>query len=741
MFEVFATSPSGVSELLRDELIQLGVQHAKAQPRGVQFEADLVTLYRCCLWSRLANRFFMTLVSAELKEQASLSKLVKSINWQQHLAVDGTFAVTFSGKGLGIDHTHYGALLIKDGVVDYFQDYFAQRPSVDTRCPDIRIHGHLNRHHFTLSLDMTGYSLHQRGYRSGNQVEAPLKENVAAAILMRSQWPQIASEGGTLYDPMCGSATFLIEGAFMVSDRAPALSKVNEMAFIRWKGHEPALWEALVQEAEVRHEKMKGDLPPIYGSDVSHRSLEVAASALAAADLDENIEIKQMAVAQGRRWGDWPRGLVVTNPPYGERLSDERQVKQIYHQLGSFLRTQFQGWQAAVLTCHTELGMYLGIKAKRSHAFHNGAMACKLLRFEVTEAWFRQPALKGGWQLPQQVVETFPDLVASDGAIMVANRIKKNLKSLRSWVKQQKITAYRVYDADLPEYAVSIDFYRTLEQGNWLVINEYAAPKTVNPAKAKKRLYEALAALENVFVEDFEVPLTQRVYKVRMKQKGTAQYEKQAEEKQYYTIVENGAKIRVNFTDYLDTGIFLDHRAVRQYVAQLAKGKSLLNLFCYTATATVEAAVQGCQKSLSLDLSKTYLYWAQHNFWANNLSDSQHRLQQEDVLQWLATESLAPSEQFDLIFLDPPSFSTSKRMEGVLDVQRDHVRLIRQAAALLKPKGVLIFSTNLRQFKLDTSQLTAEFKLQDLTRKTLPKDFLRHPKIHQVWRVEACEKC
>jgi 23S rRNA (guanine2445-N2)-methyltransferase / 23S rRNA (guanine2069-N7)-methyltransferase len=734
VFECFATSPSGISELLKEELTDLGAKSVKAQPRGCTFDGDLETIYRVCLWSRLANRVYMTLVDAELKDQESIVRLAKSINWQQHLDKNGTFAVSFSGQGMGIEHTHYGALLIKDGIVDYFNEYFDERPSVDTEYPDIRIHGHLNRNHFTLSLDMTGYSLHQRGYREGQQVEAPLKENVAAAILMRAQWPAIASEGGTLYDPMCGSGTFLIEAAFMASDRAPALSKVNELAFTRWKGHDPALWEGLVEEAELRYEKMKGEIPEIYGSDISHKSLEVALNALAAADLDEVIEVKQMSVAQGRRWGDWTPGLVVTNPPYGERLSDEEQVKQIYLQLGEFLRNEFEGWQAAILTCHPELGMFLGIKAKRSHTFANGPMTCKLLRFDITPEWFRQPALKGGWQLPQQVVEVFPDLVESDGAVMVANRIKKNLKNLKSWIKQQHIEAFRVYDADLPEYNIAVDLYQTQEAGNWLVINEYAAPKTVNAAKAKKRLYEALAGLERAFSDgEYAVPRDQRVYKVRERQKGTAQYEKLESEQQFYTVRENDANIRVNFTDYLDTGIFLDHRDVRRYVAKQSQGKSLLNLFCYTATATVEAAVAGCKTSLSLDMSKTYLYWAQHNFWANKLSEAQHRLQQEDVLRWLTTESVAPAKRFDVIFLDPPTFSTSKRMEGTLDIQRDHVTLIKQALNLLAPNGELVFSTNLRKFKLDREAFEQDWQLQDLTRKTLPKDFARHPNIHQVW--------
>ncbi len=420
---------------------------------------------------------------------------------------------------------------------------------------------------------------------------------------------------------------------------------------------------------------------------------------------------------------------MVSNPPYGERLGVLEDVKQVYMQLGDYLKMEFSGWQAAILTCHSELGMYLGIKAKRSHDFYNGAMECKLFRFDVEEKWFREAAMSANQDLASQIERLQPDLKNSDGALMLANRLKKNLHNLKGWVKQQDIQAYRVYDADLPEYALAIDLYQTLEGERWLMVAEYAAPKSINPAKARRRLYEAMAILPSVF----NLPADRVMYKVRSQKKGNDQYERLEEQKTFFTIQEGLAKLRVNFTDYLDTGVFLDHRGVRQYVAKLTAGKSFLNLFCYTASATVQAAIAGAKSSLSLDMSKTYLYWAKHNYMNNNIAEGKHLLKQVNVIDWLEKESATPSQQFDVIFLDPPSFSTSKRMEGTLDVQRDHVELIKQALALLTAEGQLVFSTNLRKFKLNTEAFVELWQAENITRKTMPKDFARNSKIHQVW--------
>lgn len=725
----FATAPNGLSELLKEELQSLGAQSVKAQPRGVSFEGGLVDGYRACLWSRLANHVYLVLLESELDTQEDLYAGVRALDWSRHMTEDHSFSISFTGKGMGIEHTHFGALKIKDGIVDYFRDTTGNRPAVDREYPDIQLHGHLNRHQFTLSLDLSGHSLHQRGYREGQQVKAPLKENVAAAILIRSGWPDIAEQGGALYDPMCGSGTFLIEAAMIASDTAPGLAKAQNMGFLSWLGHKRDIWDDLVSEATQREAAGLVKIPPIFGSDLHGGAVKIARQALQQAGYADVIKLQVLGVNQAQPEPDihqGHKGLVVINPPYGERLGEEDEVKALYVQIGETLKKSFVGWQAAVLTCNKELGLYLGLKAKRDHAFFNGAMECKLFRFEVEEEFFRQPALKAGADLASEVETSMADLAQTEGAQMFANRVRKNLKTLRKWADRNKVLAYRVYDADMPEYALAIDYYHTLEAGEWLVVNEYAAPKTVNAAKAKRRLYEAMSVLPEVF----GITADKVVYKIRQKQKGSSQYEKLEERKDYFTTIENNTKIRVNFTDYLDTGLFLDHRDVRALVAKLSKGKDLLNLFCYTATATAQAALAGAKNSISVDMSKTYLYWAKHNFMTNNIDLRNHQLVQEDVVAWLRNPpQMAP---FDVIFLDPPSFSTSKRMEGVLDIQRDHVELIEQAGALLASGGVLVFSNNMQKFKLDTDALSG-WQIEDITRKTLPEDFKRSPKIHQAW--------
>lgn len=730
MLKLFATSAGGLSELLREELMSFGAKSVKAQPRGVSFEGDLEVAYRACLWSRLANRIFLTVLEVELETQEMLTKEVARINWGEHMDAFGTFAVSFSGKGMGIDHSHYGALKIKDGIVDHFRNNGGDRPIVEKQNPELRVHGHLNRNELTLSIDLVGYSLHQRGYREGQQVTAPLKENLAAALLMRAGWPEIAKQGGALYDPMCGSGTFLVEAAMMASDLAPGMDKADKMGFVTWKKHDEDMWESLLVEAEAREAEGLRNMPAIYGSDVSHKSLDIAQEVIVAAGYEDLIEIKQMSVEQGRRWGDWQTGLIITNPPYGERLGEVDTVKLIYSALGHYLKTEFDGWKAAVLTCNPELGMYIGLKAVRSHNFFNGPLECKLFRFDVAEAFHREPTVRGGANLVEEVQNALPDMVQTEGAVMFANRLKKNLKSLRKWARTNQITAYRVYDADMPEYSLAVDYFQTIDGGEWVVVNEYAAPKTIDRGAAKRRLHEAVSVLPSVF----DLTAEHIIFKIRERQKGTAQYEKLDENKRYFTVMENGVKLRVNFTDYLDTGLFLDHRDVRAYVAKQSRGKRLLNLFCYTASATVQAAAQGAASSLSIDMSNTYLDWAKHNLVMNGLDESKHRLLQENVLEWLDLASETQQGQYELVFLDPPSFSTSKRMEGTLDIQRDHVELINKTLKLLKAGGELVFSTNLRKFKLDREAFGG-YAITDITRKTMPKDFQRNAKIHQVWSI------
>ena len=304
-----------------------------------------------------------------------------------------------------------------------------------------------------------------------------------------------------------------------------------------------------------------------------------------------------------------------------------------------------------------------------------------------------------------------------------ANRLAKNIKKIEKWAKQQGLDAYRLYDADLPEYNLAVDRY-----GDHIVVQEYAAPKNIDEQKARQRLLDAVSA--TLYVTGVET--NKLVLKVRQKQKGTNQYEKLANKGDYFYVNEYGAKLWVNLTDYLDTGLFLDHRLTRKMVGEMAKGKTFLNLFAYTGSATVHAALQGAKATTTVDMSNTYLNWAEQNLELNEIPLRNHRLFQADCLQWLAE----CRERFEVIFVDPPTFSNSKRMNESWDVQRDHIKLMSQLKRILTQDGTIIFSNNKRGFKMDMEGLAElGLKAENISKKTLPLDFERNPHIHNCWVV------
>lgn len=314
------------------------------------------------------------------------------------------------------------------------------------------------------------------------------------------------------------------------------------------------------------------------------------------------------------------------------------------------------------------------------------------------------------------------DTALAEGASAFANRIKKNLARLKSWREWEGVSCFRVYDRDIPEYAVAVDVYE-----DWVHVQEYRAPKTIPEATAQRRLAQVMAVLPDTL----KVPAERIVLKVRARQKGKTQYEKLATQQHFHEVHEGGARLLVNFTDYLDTGLFLDHRPIREWIQAHSRGKRFLNLFAYTGAASVHAALGGAIRSYTVDMSATYLDWAQRNFALNDIAlDGKHEFEQADCTAWLKRGG----PTYDLIFMDPPTFSNSKRMRGVFDVQRDHVFLIRAAMRRLAPGGTLIFSNNYRGFKLDAGAL-AEFAVEDITADTIPPDFARRPDIHCCFRI------
>ena len=509
----------------------------------------------------------------------------------------------------------------------------------------------------------------------------------------------------------------------MAADIAPNLRR-ERWGFSNWLGHVPAIWKKLHAEAEARAAAGLAK-PPLWirGYEADPRLIQPGRNNVERAGLSDWVKIYQGELGSFEPRPDQnQKGLVISNPPYGERLGDEASLLYLYQNLGERLRQACLGWEAAVFTGAPELGKRMGLRSHKQYAFWNGALPCKLLLIKVQTEQFVTAERRAREDDQQPANEAPQQARLSEGGQMFANRLQKNLKQLGKWARREGVECYRLYDADMPEYAVAVDLYR-----DWVHVQEYAAPRSVDPDKAQARLLDALAAIPQAL----GVAQSRVVIKRRERQTGTKQYQRQAAQGEFMEVNEGGVKLLVNLTDYLDTGLFLDHRPLRLRLQREAAGKRFLNLFCYTATATVHAAKGGARSTTSVDLSKTYLDWARRNLALNGFSDK-HRLEQGDVMTWLAEDR----GEYELIFIDPPTFSNSKRMEGVFDVQRDHVELLDLAMARLARGGVLYFSNNFRKFQLDES-LLARYQVEEISAQTLDPDFARNPKIHRAWRFTA----
>lgn len=711
--KLFVTCPRGLESVLAGKLRALGARSVRPLTAGASCSGDLACAYRLCLGSRVASRVLMELAVAEAETADDMYAAVRAVAWERVLKPDGTLAVDFVGQLPGITNTMFGAQRAKDAVCDRMRELTGRRPDVDPAAPDLRINVSARRGRVTVSVDLSGEALHRRGYREpGVQTTAPLKENLAAGLLLLAGWKQVAERGGTLVDPMCGSGTLPIEAAMIAADIAPGLLR-GRFGFERLLIHDPDVWEAVQAEARSRAAVALAG-PLAYGSDHDPRAVELARACARRAGVEtltrfERVELADLVAPEGAE-----RGLVVANPPYGERLATDA---GLYELLGDRLRAGFDEWQAALLTSEEPLAAATGLPWRRTHALKNGPLDVALYVGAVRAARTR----------PQARAAT-PGVSADK----FANRVRKNLRHLRKWVRREGVTCFRVYDADLPDFAVAVDLYEGAgaDEGRTFVhVAEYEAPPTVDAGVAEARL----AAAVGVLPELLDAEPADVFVKVRRRQRGTSQYERQSRRGVTVTVAEGGSLFEVNLSDYLDTGLFLDHRPLRLEVRRAAEGKRFLNLFAYTGAFTVHAAAGGAASTVTVDLSETYLAWSRRNLELNGLGGPAHGFVRADAREWLAA---AAPRSFDLILLDPPTFSTSKRMEGTLDIQRDHVGLIRDAAALLAPGGVLYFSTNLRSFRLDAEALGG-LEPRDITPETIPPDFARRPRVHACWRVPA----
>ena len=709
MKQLFATTSRGFEELLKVELTELGAQEAKVVQGGVHYQADDETLYRTLLWSRLASRILFPLIETKIYSDLDLYAAVSGFNWLAQFDERVTFFVDFNGTNQEIRHTQFGAMRVKDGIVDYFERQGKTRPDVDKIQSDVRIHAYLNRENLVISLDLSGEALHLRGYRE-DAGQAPLRETLAAAIVMRSGW----QAGSPLVDPMCGSGTLLIEAAQMEAKIAPQLYRLH-WGFDFWKLHNQSAWEKVKNEAiELAEEKQSEIQPHFYGFDLDHRMLKKAQKNAQNAGVSHLIKWQQGDVAALKNPSLNEVGTVICNPPYGERLGTTPALIALYSVFGQRLKKEFCGWNVSVFSSESTLLDCLRMRASRQFKAKNGPLDCVQKNYQVSERKSDEITAENELEFNR----------TSEVATDFANRLQKNIKKISKWAKQQGLDAYRLYDADLPEYNLAVDRY-----ADYIVVQEYAAPKNIDENKARQRLLDAVTATLHVT----GVETNKLILKVRQKQKGTNQYEKLANKGEYFYVNEYGVQLWVNLTDYLDTGLFLDHRLTRKMIGELAKGKDFLNLFGYTGSATVHAALGGAKATTTVDMSNTYLNWAEQNLILNDIEGKQHKLIQADCLQWLEK----CDRQFDLIFVDPPTFSNSKRMEESWDVQRDHVKLMSNLKRVLSNNGTIVFSNNKRGFKMNLVALE-ELGLSavEISHKTLPLDFERNKQIHNCWMIQ-----
>lgn len=711
-----AIAARGTEVALAEELAELlgrPVDDPSLEPASgaVHFEAELGDAYRVVLGTRVASRVLLPLFVREVEDADELYEEVRRYLWERELDPDISLAVEVALGGKRRDlHARYVVQRTKDGIVDRLREVYGDRPDIDRDDPDLRVHVHF-ADTATVSIDLHG-PLHRRGVRQKG-ARAPLRENLAAAILRLSGWWSSEGVAGPLHDPMCGSGTFLVEAGWIARRRPPGFGPPGA-ARPRcggWKRHDREAWDAAI--ASLAAAEIDRAPVSISGSDADPEAVELARRTLRAAGLPEvKVARRELAEASPPEVPAGQRGYLVVNPPYGERLGEVAELRYLYEDLGDALKANWGGWSAHVFCGRPELLKRVGLKSSRRHPLFNGPLEARLASYAIRAARGNREGPNVGWRKLSPEAETF------------ANRIRKKRKKFKSWVKRDGLEVYRLYDADMPEFNVAVDIY-----GDHLLVQEYARPRKVDPHDAERRLDDVMRVLPEIF----EIPREQVHLRVREVQRDGSQYERrgapQRDADDRFAVREGELSFWVDLVSYLDTGLFLDHREVRRWVRDFVAERGgevrVLNLFAYTASVSVYAAAAGA-RTTNVDLSANYLEWGEENFRLNDISVRGHSFVRADVLRWLEDERRGP--RFDLVFVNPPSFSRSKAMRGDFDLTRDHRHLLGLARMRVAPGGTLLFTTHRRDLELASDLARDAEELPGL----VPPDFRGAP--FRAWR-------
>ncbi|HJI99753.1 MAG TPA: bifunctional 23S rRNA (guanine(2069)-N(7))-methyltransferase RlmK/23S rRNA (guanine(2445)-N(2))-methyltransferase RlmL [Coriobacteriaceae bacterium] len=740
--ELFATCGTGLEAILGQELRGLGMDEVRPLTGGVAFSADLEQAYTALLWSRVASRILLVLERVEATDSDSLYAGVRGIAWEDVVAPGATIAVNARGTNDQLRDTRYTALRVKDAVCDRLRDERGERPDVDAQHPDLLIQVNLHARRATVYIDLSGTSLENRGYRDAARSNSPLiHETLAAAMLLAADWPARARRGEILVDSMCAAGTLVIEAALIAGDVAPGITR-STWGFSGWCGHDEGLWETILDAADARAQAGTREVV-IYATEAREREMACARARAKAAAIVPLIEFlpSRDALANAIMRRADARGLFASCLFVSTECL-EATLPARYAQLAGELLDAKPLEAAVMLVEGQDADAYLGRERTRGYSCMNGSAPCDIALFD----------LRGDASRAAQVSVRDRQLAVYDAsAQQFADRLNKVFKQRRKWASKNGISAYRIYDADLPDYNMAIDLYEGAgkDVGRRLVhVAEYAPPKSIDATKAARRMTDAL----NIASVVLDVSADDIFVKRRVRAKGGSQYAKGTGTRGQVVCPtnpsgtndlspcpslitqENGLLFEVDLASYLDTGLFLDHRDTRELVGKLAAGKSFLNLFAYTCTASVYAAAHGAKFTTSVDLSNTYLQWGERNMELNGLMNGHQEFVRADCVEWVQ-QTRHTKMRWDLIFVDPPTFSNSAKMRTRgWDVQRDHAELLIGVSRLLSRGGAAVFSCNLRGFKLDRGTIErAGVQVVDITDKTIPLDFERHAQVHHCF--------
>lgn len=728
--ELIATSAFGLEAVVARELRGLGYESRAIQPGRLLFEANESAIARANLWLRSADRVLVRLGAFEAKDFGELFDRTYALPWQEWIPPQAAFPVTGRSIKSQLSSVPACQKIVKKAIVEKLKAAHAAQALPETG-PKYSIEVALLEDQATLTIDTSGPGLHKRGYRR-LVGKAPLKETLAAAMVLLSFW----RPDRPLVDPFCGSGTIPIEAALIGRSVAPGLNRA--FAAEMWPRLPGTIWAEARQEAR---DLAKPDLPErIIGTDIDDQALDLARHHAAQAGVQEQIHFQHRAFSDLR--GKRQHGCVICNPPYGERVGVGREVEALYRSMPLVLR-RLSTWSHYILTSYPDFEALIGQTADRRRKLYNGGIECTYYQFfgPKPEKMQSGPRCSEEYQtggesdvpspsapLPERergaVRPAFGGLPAKarQQAESFRARLANRARHLRRWPTRQGITCYRLYESDIPDVPLIVDRYE-----DCLHIADASRPIDQTPAEHA----DWLDLMARTAADALDVKPANVFLKRRQRQRGASQYERVSQEQRVFVVSEGGLRFKVNLSDYVDTGLFLDHRITRAMVRDLAAGKRFLNLFGYTGSFTVYAAAGGAKSTTTVDLSATYLDWARENMQLNGFTGPEHQFVRDDAMEFL--QRGRRGQAYDLVVVDPPTFSNSKRLEDIFDVQRDHVELLGRVLEWMVPGGLIFFSTNFRRFKFAEEKISGA-TIHEISRQTVPPDF-RNRRIHRCWRI------